>query len=81
MTTEVAIGLELSGVKELINDSNGFKVKPRDNEDLASAMKKMIEEYASFDLQKISEEAVRKYEYSKVGREFSECYEKLRVES
>jgi len=69
-----AIVTNVGGVKELINESNGYKVKPRDNTDLAEKMNMMIGQYPFFDLKKISEDAISKYAYSEVAKQFSECY-------
>jgi len=63
------------GVKELIEDDiNGYRVNVRDTDDLVNKMNRMINEYKSFDREKISEKASALYSYKTVGTQFSGCY-------
>ena len=65
------------GVKELIDDEvNGYKVNVRDTADLVDKMNRMINEYGSFDKEKISKMASELYSYETVGRQFADCYKK-----
>jgi glycosyltransferase involved in cell wall biosynthesis len=72
-----AIVTNTGGVKELIHEDNGFKVQVRDTGDLVQKMNDMIEQYPSFDLEKISREAISNYSYDAVGRQFFELYLKV----
>jgi glycosyltransferase involved in cell wall biosynthesis len=66
---------DTGGVKELIEDEvNGYKVKVRDAEDLVNKMNRMINEYESFDNEKISRVASALYSFDTVGKQFAECY-------
>jgi glycosyltransferase involved in cell wall biosynthesis len=65
------------GVKELIEDEvNGYKVNVRDTGDLAGKMNRMINEYETFDKEKISKMASALYSYETVGKQFAYCYKK-----
>jgi glycosyltransferase involved in cell wall biosynthesis len=65
------------GVKELIEEEvNGYKVNVRDTKDLVNKMNRMINEYESFDKEKISKMASQLYSYQSVGKQFADCYKK-----
>jgi glycosyltransferase involved in cell wall biosynthesis len=68
---------DTGGVKELIEDEvNGYKVNVRDTADLVHKMNRMINEYESFDKEKISNRATALYSYETVGKQFADCYKK-----
>jgi len=72
-----AIVTQVGGVQELINHHNGYTVKPKDIIDLANKMNEMINNYYSFDLPKIAEDAKNKYAYEAVGKSFVQVYNNL----
>jgi glycosyltransferase involved in cell wall biosynthesis len=72
-----AIVTNVGGVKELIDDKNGFKVKPRETKDLAAKMNEMIDQFHQFNLEEISSNAVKTYSYESVAKQFSSCYQLL----
>ncbi len=71
------IATNTGGIPELINPSNGILVEPGNIDQLAAAMKKMIEEYNSYDRSAIANEATNKYSYSTIGKLFNEEYSRL----
>ncbi len=72
-----AIVTNVGGVKELIDESNGYKVNVKDTKDLVEKLNQMIECYASFDTEKISKNAVEKYSYDAVGQQFYDLYQSI----
>ncbi|HOZ50778.1 MAG TPA: glycosyltransferase family 4 protein [Chitinophagaceae bacterium] len=72
-----AIVTNIGGVKELIDNDNGYKVNVRNTVDLADKMNEIINQYNQFNLEKISSEATNKYSYAQVGKQFSDCYEEV----
>lgn len=72
-----AIVTNIGGVKELIDESNGYKVNVRDTADLVQSMNKMMNEYSKFSLQQISANAISKYAYSQVAEQFLSCYKRV----
>lgn len=72
-----AIVTNIGGVKELIDESNGYKVNVKDTNDLVEKMNRMIDKYDSFDTEKISESAVAKYSYDAVGQQFYNLYKTI----
>jgi glycosyltransferase involved in cell wall biosynthesis len=69
-----AIVTDIGGVKELIDDENGYKVQIRDTQDLLNKMRSMIDHYARFNLKQISQKAIEQYAYQKVASQFVACY-------
>lgn len=69
-----AIVSNVGGVKELIDDENGYKVAVRNPKDLAEKMNMMMNEYAQFNGKQIANTAISKYAYHKVGKQFLDLY-------
>lgn len=69
-----AIVSNIGGVKELIDDENGYKVEVRNSNDLAEKMNMMMNEYAQFNGKQIANKAISKYAYHKVGKQFLDLY-------
>jgi len=72
-----AIVTQVGGVQELIDQHNGYTVAPKDIIDLANKMNEMINNYNSFDLPKIAEDAKNNYAYDAVGKSFVQVYNSL----
>jgi glycosyltransferase involved in cell wall biosynthesis len=68
------IATDVGGVAEQINDTNGILIPANDESALLEAMKKMIENYAHYDREKISERAKALYNYDVVGKQIVEIY-------
>jgi glycosyltransferase involved in cell wall biosynthesis len=67
----------VGGVAEAINESNGILVAPQNEDELFAAMNKMINEYQKYNREKISEEAIRKYNYETIGKQFHDQYKEI----
>jgi glycosyltransferase involved in cell wall biosynthesis len=59
---------------ELVNESNGILVEPRDTEALWKAMEQAWKNYNSFDKNSISLEAASRYGYARVAGDFVQLY-------
>lgn len=69
-----AIVTNVGGVKELIHAANGYKVNVRDTDDLVCKMRDLINNYATFDLLAISQQATALYSYDSVAQQFDAVY-------
>ncbi len=72
-----AIVTNIGGVKELVDEENGYKINVRDTNDLVNKMREMINHYTSFNLKNISAKATNIYSYESVAKQFDECYAKV----
>lgn len=66
----------VGGVKELVNDTNGYKVAVNQVDDLVNKMMLMIDNYSTFHCSKIASDAGLLYSYQAVGKQFDEIYKK-----
>lgn len=64
----------VGGIPELVDDSNAILTERGNVVELASAMRKVIEMYSSFDRKKIAEDAKRKFSYPVIGEKFDVIY-------
>ena len=71
------IAARVGGVEEAINESNGILVSKENEEELLLAMNKMIDIYYQFDREKIAAEAVNKYSYPVIGKQFFDLYKEI----
>lgn len=62
------------GVEELVTAENGILVNPGDVNALAEAMRYMLKNYQTYDLQSIAECASENYNYQAVARQFMALY-------
>jgi glycosyltransferase involved in cell wall biosynthesis len=68
------ISTDVGGIKEMIDDSNGLLIKPKDEDSLYRSMLYMLDNYINYNYLKIREDAISKYSYEKIGRRFFEIY-------
>ena len=68
------IATNVGGIPELVNDKTGILVESKDEERLLSALETMLDDYASYDREYLHSEAVRRFSYEAVGKEFYEIY-------
>ena len=68
------VSTNVGGIKEMIDESKGILVEPRNKEALADAMIKMIETYKSYDANHLRNSVIEKYGYESVGRFLSGLY-------
>ena len=68
------VSTNVGGIKEMIDDTKGILVEPRNKEALAEAMIKMIETYKSYDANHLRNSVIEKYGYESVGRFLSGLY-------
>ena len=70
----------VGGIAEVIDEKNGILVGNENEMELAVAMKKMMDNYANYNREAISEEAIKKYNYSAIGTQYSRWYKKISSE-
>ena len=70
------VSTNVGGIKEMIDDTKGILVEPRNQEALAEAMIKMIETHKNYDANYLRNSVIEKYGYESVGRFLSGLYNK-----
>ncbi len=68
------IATNVGGIPEMIDENKGFLIDLVNEENLAIAMLKMINDHAYFNQAKIAEDAHKKYSYSVIAKQFDELY-------
>ena len=68
------VSTNVGGIKEMIDDTKGILVEPRNKESLAEAMIKMIETHKNYDANYLRNSVIEKYGYESVGRFLSGLY-------
>jgi L-malate glycosyltransferase len=67
---------DVGGIAEYMNESNGVLIEPRDVDSLAEKLEFMLNSLGKFDKQKIRDFAVNHFNYSVIGSQFIEIYNK-----
>ena len=70
------VSTNVGGIKEMIDDTKGILVEPRNKEALAEAMIKMIETHNNYDANYLRNSVIEKYGYESVGMFLSRLYNK-----
>ena len=68
------VSTNVGGIKEMIDDSKGILVEPKNKEALAEALIKMIETHKNYDANYLRNSVIEKYGYESVGRFLSGLY-------
>ena len=68
------VSTNVGGIKEMIDDTKGILVEPRNQEALAEAIIKMIETYKNYDANYLRNSVIEKYGYESVGRFLDKMY-------
>ena len=68
------VSTNVGGIKEMIDDTKGILVEPRNKKALAEAMIKMIETHKNYDANYLRNSVIEKYGYESVGRFLSRLY-------
>lgn len=75
------IASRVGGVPDMVNENNGILVEPGDDEGLARAMITMIDNYSSYDREKIREDIRPLCSYESVGKQLDHLYRSVLTES
>ena len=70
------VSTNVGGIKEMIDETKGILVEPRNKEALAGAIIKMIETHIDYDPNYLRKSVIEKYGYESVGRMLSDMYHK-----
>ena len=68
------VSTNVGGIKEMIDETKGILVEPRDKEALAEAIVKMIETHQNYDAAFLRNSVIEKYGYESVGRFLDSIY-------
>ncbi len=71
------IATNAGGIPELLDESNGVLIEPKDETALANAMQKMMNDYVKYSHNKIAEDAQCKFSYEVIGKKMDEIYSSL----
>lgn len=72
-----AISTNVGGVNEIINETNGILVEPRNKKQMTDAMVKMINSHHIYNKTKMHKSAVSLYSYEAIGKQLSEIYSEI----
>ena len=70
------VSTDVGGIKEMIDETKGILVEPRNKEALAEAIIKMIETHNDYDPNYLRKSVIERYGYESVGRMLSGMYHK-----
>ncbi len=68
------IAADTGGIKEAVNEANGFLIQSENEDQLTNAMSRMMNEYHRFDRYKIANEASGRFSYHTIGKQFYDLY-------
>ena len=68
------ISTDVGGIAEVVHDGNGILVDNENIEQLVNSMQKMIDNYQSYNREKIAAEASAKFNYGEIGRQIADFY-------
>jgi glycosyltransferase involved in cell wall biosynthesis len=68
------LSTDVGGISEMINDQNGVLIAKGDEKSLVGELDAMLDRMDTYDRKKIREEAVGKYSYTVIGKQFIEIY-------
>ncbi|MEE4256862.1 MAG: glycosyltransferase [Bacteroidales bacterium] len=71
------ISTDVGGISEMINEENGVLIPKADETALVSELDKMLDRLGKYDRKSIRDEAVAKYSYSVIGKQFYDIYKEL----
>ncbi len=75
------IATRVGGIPELVNESNSILIEPQNTDELVGAMKSIYLSYSSFNNKKLSEDALQKFSFKVISRQFSQVYNQLLFKS
>lgn len=71
------VSTNVGGISEIINESNGILVPPRDVEKLADAMRHMLSKYPDYDANALRDSIIKKFSNESVGKLLNQIYKSL----
>jgi glycosyltransferase involved in cell wall biosynthesis len=71
------IAADTGGIKEAIDEKNGILVQSENEEQLTTALNRMMNEYDKFDRKKIAYEANQRFSYETIGKQFYDLYNEV----
>lgn len=71
------LSTDVGGISEMINETNGVLIEKGDEEELVMNLRAMLDKTETYDRIMIREEAVGKYSYPVIGKQFLEIYNEV----
>ena len=71
------VSTNVGGISEIINESNGMLVPPRNAEKLADAMQEMLSKYHDYDANALRDSITKKFSNESVGKLLDDIYKNL----
>lgn len=71
------VASEVGGISEAVNESNGILVPSEDENSLLEALQKMMNNYNSYNREKISKDALDRFSMKNVGEKFCLLYDQV----
>jgi glycosyltransferase involved in cell wall biosynthesis len=75
------ISMNVNGIPELIDDTNGILVEPKNAEELKSALERAFSTYDRFNRKEIAKAARDKFSSDVIGKKFVDLYEQISANS
>lgn len=73
----VVLATDVGGVREMINEDNGFLIRAGNEEDLLQKLIRLMDSIQSYQPEQIRQQAILRYSYEKVGQKFLDTYKKV----
>jgi len=71
------ISTDVGGIREMINEKNGVLIQQADETGLVSELNILLDKLDQYDRKAIRNEAIAKYSYNVIGKQFYDIYKKL----
>jgi len=71
------ISTDVGGINEMINDTNGLLIEPRNEKMLCEKMSFIIDNYNKYNPTQIRNDAIKRYSYHSVGKQFINIYKQI----
>lgn len=71
------IAADTGGIGEAVNETNGMLVQSENEEELTTALNKVMNEYSKFDREKIAYDSGHRFSYEAIGKQFHDLYNEI----
>ncbi len=71
------IAPDVGGISEIINNKNGFLIKPNDTKDLEEKLSMMLDNYKTYDTIQIRTTIINRFSNKQVGKAFYDLYSEV----
>jgi glycosyltransferase involved in cell wall biosynthesis len=71
------LSTDVGGISEMINADNGILIAKGDEDSLVKELGNMLDNLNKYDRENIRDEAISKYSYPVIGKQFAEIYSEI----